>query len=70
MAGVSGGSWKGSGGTRRYRPCSSTCRFPAPRPQFPWRNGWFYGLSQKALAAGQPDPCPKHTALLREVGAI
>ncbi|PNW77422.1 hypothetical protein CHLRE_10g435850v5 [Chlamydomonas reinhardtii] len=48
----------------------SVAHFPTAVKEFPWRNGWFYGLSQKALAAGQPDPCPKHTALLREVGAI
>lgn len=38
--------------------------------QFEWRNGWFYGLTKDALAAGKPDPCPAHTAILKEVGAI
>ncbi|GLC34052.1 hypothetical protein PLESTB_000832100 [Pleodorina starrii] len=48
----------------------SVAHFPTAVKEFPWRNGWFYGLTQKALAAGQPDPCPLHTALLREVGAV
>ena len=38
--------------------------------QFPWRNGWFYGLTQEAEKQGQPDPCPFHTQLLKETGAI
>ena len=38
--------------------------------QFEWRNGWFYSLSQKALASGASDPCPLHTAWLKELGAV
>ena len=38
--------------------------------QFEWRNGWFYGLSKAALEAGRADPCPKHTALLKELGTV
>ena len=38
--------------------------------QFEWRNGWFYNLSQKALASGASDPCPLHTAWLKELGAV
>ncbi|CAN1223950.1 hypothetical protein LINPERPRIM_LOCUS2182 [Linum perenne] len=38
--------------------------------QFKWRNGWFYSLSEKAVAEGKPDPCPLHTAWLKEIKAI
>ena len=38
--------------------------------QFKWRNGWFYSLSEKAIAAGKPDPCPLHTAWLAELKVI
>ncbi len=38
--------------------------------EFPWRNGYFWGLSQKAATEGQADPCPKHSALLRELKAV
>ncbi len=41
--------------------------FPTAVKEFAWRNGWFWDISKARLAAGQPDPCPKHTALLREV---
>uniref|UniRef100_A0A0D9X614 Uncharacterized protein n=1 Tax=Leersia perrieri TaxID=77586 RepID=A0A0D9X614_9ORYZ len=34
---------------------------------FKWRNGWFYSLTEKALAQGKPDPCPLHTAWLKEI---
>ncbi len=43
---------------------------PCSNAQFEWRNGWFYGLSTAALAAGKPDPCPRHTALLKELGTV
>jgi hypothetical protein len=42
----------------------------APRAQFPWRNGWFYAISEAKMGAGAADPMPRHTALLKEVGAI
>lgn len=38
--------------------------------QFKWRNGWFYSLSEKANAEGKPDPCPLHTAWLKEINAV
>lgn len=38
--------------------------------QFKWRNGWFYSLSKKAIAAGKPDPCPLHTAWLKELNVV
>ncbi|KAI7836615.1 hypothetical protein COHA_009500 [Chlorella ohadii] len=48
----------------------SVAHFPTAVKEFQWRNGWFHSLSAAAAAAGRPDPCPTHTAWLREVGAI
>jgi hypothetical protein len=48
----------------------SVAHFPTAVKEFDWRNGYFYGLTQKALAEGRADPCPLHTALLKEVGAV
>ena len=40
--------------------------FPTAVKEFEWRNGFFYGISQEAITAGdRPDPFPKHTALLK-----
>lgn len=44
--------------------------FPTAIKEYEWRNGWFAGLSAAAAAAGKPDPCPLHTALLKEVGVL
>eukprot|EP00882_Tetradesmus_deserticola_P019448 GHRQ01020934.1.p1 GENE.GHRQ01020934.1~~GHRQ01020934.1.p1 ORF type:complete len:198 (+),score=80.79 GHRQ01020934.1:453-1046(+) len=48
----------------------SVAHFPTAVKEFEWRNGYFYGLTQQALQQGRPDPCLKHTALLKEVKAI
>ena len=48
----------------------SVAHFPTAVKEFQWRNGWFHGISQRALAAGQADPMPMHSALLKEVGAV
>jgi hypothetical protein len=48
----------------------SVAHFPTAVKELQWRNGWFYAISQRAAAAGQPDPMPMHTALLKEVGAV
>lgn len=48
----------------------SVAHFPTAVKEFEWRNGYFWGLSQSAAAEGRPDPCPMHTALLKEVGAV
>ncbi|KAK9101725.1 hypothetical protein Sjap_018979 [Stephania japonica] len=45
----------------------AVAHFPTAVKEFKWRNGWFYSLSQKALADGKPDPCPLHTAWLKEL---
>ncbi|CAH9075784.1 unnamed protein product [Cuscuta epithymum] len=44
--------------------------FPTAVKEFQWRNGWFYSLSQKALAAGKPDPCPLHTTWLNNINVV
>ncbi|EPS69284.1 hypothetical protein M569_05481 [Genlisea aurea] len=41
--------------------------FPTAVKEFEWRNGWFYSLSEKAVARGEEDPCPLHTAWLKEL---
>ena len=48
----------------------SVAHFPTAVKEFEWRNGWFYGLTQAALAAGKPDPFPTHTAMLKTAKAI
>jgi len=48
----------------------SVAHFPTAVKEFEWRNGWFYGLSKAAAGQGEADPCPQHTALLKEVGAV
>eukprot|EP00884_Botryococcus_braunii_P009881 jgi/Botrbrau1/18895/Bobra.177_2s0053.1 len=48
----------------------SVASFPTAIKEFPWRNGWFYGLSQRALEKGESDPLPLHTSWLKEVGAV
>lgn len=48
----------------------AVAHFPTAVKEFKWRNGWFYSLTEKALAAGKPDPCPLHTAWLKEIEVI
>lgn len=48
----------------------SVAHFPTAVKEFPWRNGWFYDLTLQAQKQGNPDPCPMHTGLLKETGAI
>ncbi len=48
----------------------SVAHFPTAVKEFDWRNGWFYGLSKSEMDAGKADPCPTHTAWLKEVKAI
>jgi ketopantoate reductase len=47
----------------------SVAHFPTAVKELPWRNGWFLELSRAAQSSGRPDPCPTHTAGLKEVGA-
>eukprot|EP00889_Picochlorum_renovo_P008214 jgi/Picre1/35244/NNA_002706.t1 len=48
----------------------SVSHFPTAVKEFPWRNGYFHGLSSTAAANGDADPCPLHSSLLKEVGAV
>lgn len=48
----------------------SVAHFPTAVKEFDWRNGYFYNISKKALEAGKVDPCPQHTAWLKELGVV
>ncbi|CAL5011525.1 unnamed protein product [Urochloa decumbens] len=48
----------------------AVAHFPTAVKEFKWRNGWFYSLTEKVLATGKPDPCPLHTAWLKEIKVI
>lgn len=48
----------------------SVAHFPTAVKEFQWRNGFFWGLSEQARGKGEADPCPKHSALLKQVGAV
>ncbi|KAG6516910.1 uncharacterized protein LOC122055348 [Zingiber officinale] len=48
----------------------AVAHFPTAVKEFKWRNGWFYSLTEKALAEGKRDPCPLHTAWLKEINII
>jgi beta-phosphoglucomutase-like phosphatase (HAD superfamily) len=42
----------------------SVAHFPTALKELPWRNGYFWDLSQAAMAAGKPDPSPTPTKWL------
>lgn len=48
----------------------SVAHFPTAVKEFEWRNGWFWGLSQRAAEGEEEDPFPTHSRLLKEVGAV
>ncbi|XWS11682.1 hypothetical protein CRYUN_Cryun37aG0020100 [Craigia yunnanensis] len=48
----------------------AVAHFPTAVKEFKWRNGWFYSISEKATAEGKPDPCPLHTAWLKELKVV
>ncbi|KAH0436082.1 hypothetical protein IEQ34_026489 [Dendrobium chrysotoxum] len=48
----------------------AVAHFPTAVKEFKWRNGWFYSLTEKAIALGKDDPCPLHTAWLKEIKII
>jgi len=48
----------------------SVAHFPTAVKEFEWRNGAFYELTKRALAAGRDDPCPSHTEGLRMLGML
>jgi len=47
----------------------AVAHFPTAVKEFEWRNGWFVGFSKQAMGTNFADPFPKHTALLKQVGA-
>ncbi|CAN6706767.1 unnamed protein product [Malus baccata var. baccata] len=56
-----------------HRLCAYSCtvaHFPTAVKEFKWRNGWFYSLSEKAIAEGKPDPCPLHTTWLKDLKVV
>eukprot|EP01025_Chloroclados_australasicus_P005215 TRINITY_DN11504_c0_g2_i8.p3 TRINITY_DN11504_c0_g2~~TRINITY_DN11504_c0_g2_i8.p3 ORF type:complete len:189 (+),score=28.22 TRINITY_DN11504_c0_g2_i8:199-765(+) len=55
---------------RLYAYARSVARFPTVVKEFEWRNGYFYNISKEALEKGDSDPCPTHTAWLKEINAI
>ncbi|XP_054782561.1 uncharacterized protein LOC129291831 isoform X2 [Prosopis cineraria] len=48
----------------------AVAHFPTAVKEFKWRNGWFYSISEKAMAQGKPDPCPLHTQWLKELKVV
>jgi hypothetical protein len=48
----------------------SVAHFPTALKEQEWRNGWFSGISRRAMDSELPDPCPTHTAWLVEAGTI
>lgn len=48
----------------------SVAHFPTAVKELKWRNGYFWDLSEAARAKGEADPCPTHSALLKQVGAV
>jgi hypothetical protein len=44
--------------------------FPTAVKEFEWRNGWFYAITEAAVKDGKADPCPLHTAGLKELGVV
>ncbi|XP_073134406.1 uncharacterized protein [Henckelia pumila] len=48
----------------------AVAHFPTAVKEFKWRNGWFYSLSEKAIAEGKQDPCPLHTTWLQELKIV
>ena len=48
----------------------SVAHFPTAVKEFEWRNGWFYAITEAAVKDGKADPCPLHTAGLKELGVV
>jgi len=48
----------------------AVAHFPTAVKEFEWRNGWFYQISERAMAKGKPDPTPLHTAGLKALGVV
>ncbi len=55
------------------RLCSygmSVAHFPTAVKELQWRNGFFYNLSQSAIAQGKDDPAPLHSELLKAMNVL
>ena len=48
----------------------SVSHFPTAVKEFEWRNGWFYDLTLAAVAQGNADPMPLHTAGLKKLQVV
>ncbi|KAK0597995.1 hypothetical protein LWI29_030640 [Acer saccharum] len=48
----------------------TVAHFPTAVKEFKWRNGWFYSVTEKAIAEGKSDPCPLHTTWLKELKIV
>ncbi|KAE8700593.1 tubby-like protein 8-like [Hibiscus syriacus] len=48
----------------------AVAHFPTAVKEFKWRNGWFYSISRRQLLTEKPDPCPLHTAWLKELKVV
>ena len=44
----------------------SVAHFPTAMKEFPWRNGYFWDISEAAVSEGKADPTPTHSAWLKE----
>ncbi|KAK7255072.1 hypothetical protein RIF29_28474 [Crotalaria pallida] len=48
----------------------AVAHFPTAVKEFKWRNGWFYSISENAMAQGKPDPCPLHSQWLKDLKIV
>jgi len=48
----------------------SVAHFPTAVKELPWRNGFFYDISQNALKSGAQDPAPLHTKMLEALNVL
>ncbi|KAK6267790.1 hypothetical protein QUC31_011950 [Theobroma cacao] len=69
-AGEKGITFEGAMEDRLCAYSRAVAHFPTAVKEFKWRNGWFYSISEKAIAEGKPDPCPLHTAWLKELKVV
>ncbi|EOY26158.1 Uncharacterized protein TCM_027572 isoform 3 [Theobroma cacao] len=69
-AGEKGITFEGAMEDRLCAYSRAVAHFPTAVKEFKWRNGWFYSISEKAIVEGKPDPCPLHTAWLKELKVV
>lgn len=57
-----------AGAPERLKAYARTvAHFPTAVKEFEWRNGWFYKITNDAVAAGKEDPMPLHTQKLYDL---